>query len=269
MTTLTLPQKLFPDPQLPSSITVEVCDEQEDCDWEASFQHLLDSIEEPEANEDGDEPVQPIGIAPLFSSPDSYIEYLAFSTKKRVVVIKAPAQGWDRVGYDNWEAFSNFLAGKANASFSYVLVGFELSATILACLREGKLRVRGVDLSVLHPDKPGLLPSTVMGEMLGATPGREFEKMWRRLPLLEKGEEKDEARLRQEVERVAWRAWMSAVVAIAKSEIIADAVQVDTQPRDDLDTEVCAFLLRASSPKLNNMSSVIEPRYPRPSPSAI
>ncbi|KAG8922993.1 hypothetical protein FRC00_006765, partial [Tulasnella sp. 408] len=253
-----LDQTLFRHEDLPGSVAVEICDNDEECDWEEALAGLFEDQQwESQSNDDDDDelpPPIPIGFAPLFetvesntpsSPPQYYLCYLAFATATRVVVIPTPNSSTEPCGYDKWNAVSTFATGNAQTGTGrgYVLVGFEMPSAVLACFREANLRVVGVDLSVLVEEGTTLLPSVIVEEVIGEPNGRAFEKLWRRLKPLaaDADDETYNAYKAAQEECVAWRAWMSAVAARDKLMTIQDAHRVDSEPRND-------FTQKASKP---------------------
>ncbi|KAG8915393.1 hypothetical protein FRC01_003678 [Tulasnella sp. 417] len=137
-----LEQTLFLHEDLPRSIAVEVCDNDEECDWEEALAELfVDQQWESQTDDDDDDespPPIPIGFAPLFeavesSSPSSppqyYLCYLAFATATRVVVIPTPNPSTESCGYDKWSAVSNFTSGNAQTGTGR---GYVLDLALLA-----------------------------------------------------------------------------------------------------------------------------------------
>ncbi|KAG8984717.1 Small subunit (SSU) processome component, partial [Tulasnella sp. 427] len=269
---------LFNFSDLPQSVTVDICSNDEDCDWEEALAELFVNQEwESDDDDDDDEedkspPPIPIGFAPLFEAVDSdspssppkyYLCYLAFATASRVVVIPTPNSQSEPCGYDKWSAISNFTTGNAHTGVGrdYVLVGFEMPSAVLACFREANLRVVGVDLSVVIDGGIAMLPSVIVEGVIGEPNGRQFEKIWRRLSSLPADANDDaycEHVLAQE-NCVAWRAWMCAITGRARLPAIQKAHTVDSEPRNDFTQKDLALLadlqhqydlLEASNPQV-------------------
>ena len=165
-----------------------------------------------------------------------WIQWIAFATIDRVLVIKAPDTGFVHLGHAEWEALSKFVSGAGTADDAYALVGFEMPSILLSLLREGVKSAKGLDLSQLNRSN---LPSTIVEEFVGSVRGKDYETIWRRLP--EPPQEDDDAEKayqKAEVECAAWRAWMSVVTARATSVQQAKAIPLDLKPTDSLTEEV-------------------------------
>lgn len=109
-----------------------------------------------------------------------------------------------------------------------------MPSAVLACFREAKLRVVGVDLSVLLEEGINMLPSTIVEEVIGEPNGREFEQLWRRLPALKPDADEETLNTHNDAQEVcvAWRAWMSCVAATCKPGAVQEAHVVDSEPRN-------------------------------------
>ncbi|KAG8908762.1 hypothetical protein FRB99_003000 [Tulasnella sp. 403] len=238
MTYTYLDQNIFRRKNFPSSISVNVVDKDGDDDsWIEAIREVLDGT-----NGDFDNP-SPIGLSILSSTPACNVDYIALSNQDRVVVIKAPWDSFAEMGRDeDWEALASTLVGTSELGNPYLIVAFELDVIALSLYRSN-LHVSGIDLSVLS--KYPALPSTIIGEVMDKeVSGRMYVRLWNRLPLLERGASADEERRTMEIERVAWRAWMTAVTANARRDDLREVeIRVTSEPDDDLPAKASPLYL--------------------------
>lgn len=228
-----LEQHLFTSPDLPATIKLEVCEQPED-DWKVALDKLLpdnDRNPPPKPNDDHEDeeddtrPKHFIGVSTYTltrtdrdSGLQIWLQYLAFATSKRVLVLNAPENGFGAADFHEWDSLASFLEGvlDGRADAEYTFVGFEMASTMTFLWREGVEKLEAIDLSDIDRT---LIPSTVIEETIGKDNikgrDRRFEKLWRRLPDLPAtaSEEDWTTRAEEETLQVAWRAWMAAVVA--------------------------------------------------------
>lgn len=184
-----------------------------------------------------------VGLSVWFSDPDCYIEYIVFSTKSRVVIVKAPSEGFLKIPYDARRGFlANFLAGSFTG-VNYALVAFELGSIALALHSQCKLPVKAIELSRPLELSPGALPSTVISSVMKKKKAKmaapAFKETWRRVPpALDDSAEAREARAGEVMARAALRTWMTYVVGNTVVSTMSVAEPVDTHPDAELTTEV-------------------------------
>ncbi|KAG8994071.1 hypothetical protein FRB94_010188 [Tulasnella sp. JGI-2019a] len=257
-----IPQTALKGAQFPNSIDVtelefdpkdkEDGENREPEDWEVVFRDFLSSKPTPNAASDESDSSSskiPIGLSLLHSLVTGkdrrshlVIRFIAFSTSKRVLLIKAPASGFAKIPWDDRRsALKSLLAGETRSERSYILVAFELGSIALSIYRECSLLVKAVDLSGPLKAHPGFLPSTVIAESKDLGPfitGQAFKEIWRK-PFRsgdESGEPTEEFRT-LESSRIALRAWLTKVAADKRLPAVEKATAINMIPDDSLTSE--------------------------------
>ena len=210
-------QSLFKGASYNPDLIVDVVDPDEGEEWGSSLNDLREDEQ------------KMLGLAILFTD-QCYIEYVAFATSNRVVVLRAPPAGWHSLPHDdNWLALRDLLESKNDLR----LVGIDLAQIALAFHRESEFRLRGIDLG-LAAGQPGLLPGALVLKLLeDDVVGEAYQEVWRQPPTIN-GVESDASRTNW----IALRAWMTIKAAESFPSVIEKSKFVDTSPTEDLSKEV-------------------------------
>ncbi|KAG8883769.1 Small subunit (SSU) processome component [Tulasnella sp. 331] len=234
--------------QFPNSIDVRELDfgnEDESEGWEEVFQEFLSTEPIVEPSDDAPSTTIPIGLSllhTLITMKDKRnslaIRYIAFSTSKRVLLVKAPTSGLARIPRDQRrEALARFLSG--DSLDGYILVALELGSIALSIYGESRLPVKAVDLSGPFGHNPGDLPSSVIGsnKVLGPWLNEKpFKEIWRR-PFPAGENEADEEFKETERTRIALRAWLTGAAARTRAPLAEKVTAIDMRPTDSLTSE--------------------------------